>query len=180
MTGEEIIEALVQNSVSQKETFDALMKKYLRLQETFEDVLVEQFAAAELRDYWRQKAGYSLDLRDMVSGSQRGFLEKNPNHLKLDNNIEPMNEIYILTKQQLEDLALQNENYGIEFCLNKGNRDASVNGKPKLTEPVAIPSEEDVVAARQNKNYSAGYKDAAFEDGVEWAFNWLKINLPWN
>ena len=80
-----------------------------------------------------------------------------------------MSEIYILTKQQLEDFALQNENYGIEFCL-----------KAIETCRVAIPSEEDVVAARQNKNYSAGYKDAAFEDGAEWAFNWLKIKLPWN
>ena len=88
-----------------------------------------------------------------------------------------MSEIYILTKQQLEDFALQNENYGIEFCLNNK---ASVNGKPKLPEPVAIPSEEDAVAARQNKNYSAGYKDAAFEDGIDWAFNWLKIKLTWN
>ena len=89
MDGEEIIEALSQNSASQKETFDVLMKKYLKLQGTFEEVLVEQFAASELRDYWRQKAGYSLDLRDMVSGSQRGFLKKNPNHLKPDNNNLP-------------------------------------------------------------------------------------------
>ncbi len=49
--------ALMQTIKSQKETFDALLKKYNRLNATFEEVLVKEFSISELRDFYRERAG---------------------------------------------------------------------------------------------------------------------------
>lgn len=56
MSDKEIITGLSQTIESQKQTFDALVKKYDRLDKTFEELLVEQFVLSELRDFWRLRA----------------------------------------------------------------------------------------------------------------------------
>ena len=57
MKPQEQIDALMGTIESQKQTFDALMKKYQRLETTFDEVLVEKFSIKELRDFWRERAG---------------------------------------------------------------------------------------------------------------------------
>lgn len=57
MTDKEIINGLSQTVESQKQTFDALLRKYQNLERVFEEILVDKFAISELRDFYRQRAG---------------------------------------------------------------------------------------------------------------------------
>lgn len=51
------IDRLYQIIESQKQTNQALIKRYKQLEIVFEEILVDRFVISELRDFYRQRAG---------------------------------------------------------------------------------------------------------------------------